>query len=143
MGFVEGLKSIRNVSNIPLFIFHTAVIWLMYYSMLILCFKSFEPTSGLGLLPGLMVFVFGGLGIVFPSPGGMGTYHAMVMAGLALYGIAGDDAFSFANILYFSVQIFCNILFGLLALLILPIYNRGNNDTVSADNELEPGQTGN
>ena len=142
MGFIEGLKSIRKVSNIPLFILHTVIIWLMYYGMLILCFKSFDPTSELGLLPGLMVFVFGGLGIVFPSPGGMGTYHAMVMAGLALYGIAGDDAFSFANILYFSVQIFCNLLFGLLALVILPIFNRKTHETGTTDHELEPGQTG-
>jgi len=124
IGFIDGLKSIRSIRNMPLFLFHTAVIWIMYYMMTYMCFKAFEPTAGLGLLAALMVFVFGGLGIVFPSPGGMGTYHAMVMAGLALYGIAGDDAFSFANILYFSVQLFCNILFGVLALIILPITNR-------------------
>ena len=124
LGFVEGLKSIRNVSNVPLFIAHTIIIWLMYYAMLVLCFQAFEPTKGLSLISGLMVFVFGGLGIVFPSPGGMGTYHAMVMAALALYGIAGDDAFSFANIMYFSVNIFVNIIFGILALIFLPLYNR-------------------
>ena len=122
-GFVDGLKSIRSIKNMPLFIFHTILIWTMYYSMTFLCFKAFEPTAHLTLLAALMVFVFGGLGIVFPSPGGMGTYHAMVMAALALYGIAGDDAFSFANILYFSVQLFCNILFGLMALVVLPLIN--------------------
>jgi uncharacterized membrane protein YbhN (UPF0104 family) len=125
LGFLEGLKSIKNVENVPLFIFHSVVIWLMYYSMTWFCFVSFVPTEHLGGLAALMTFVFGGLGIVFPSPGGMGTYHAMVMAALALYGVAGNDAFSFANILYFSVQLFCNISFGLLALVMLPLINKG------------------
>jgi glycosyltransferase 2 family protein len=124
LGFWEGIRSIRTVENMPLFIFYSVVIWLMYYSMTWMCFLSFGPTAHLGGLAALMVFVFGGLGIVFPSPGGMGTYHAMVMAALALYGVSGNDAFSFANILYFSVQLFCNISFGLLALLMLPLINR-------------------
>jgi uncharacterized protein (TIRG00374 family) len=124
VGFVDGIRSIRTVKNIPLFILHTVVIWMMYYLMTYFCFKAFGPTAELGGLAALMIFVFGGLGIVFPSPGGMGTYHGMVMVGLALYGVASDDAFSFANILYFSVQLFCNILFGLTALLILPLLNR-------------------
>jgi hypothetical protein len=35
----------------------------------------------------------------------MGTFHAMVIMALAIYGISGDDAFSFANIQFFSVQL--------------------------------------
>jgi hypothetical protein len=138
-GFVEGLRSLKNVENKPLFLAHTIIIWVMYYSMMILCFQAFEPTQGLGLLPGLMVFVFGGLGIVFPSPGGMGTYHAMVMAALALYGIAEVESFSFANIMYFSVQIFCNILFGVLAVIFLPIINRKRDADIRQDHELGTG----
>lgn len=128
IGFWEGIKSIRNVENMPLFIFHSVVIWMAYYSMTWMCFAAFSPTEHLGGLAALMVFVFGGLGIVFPSPGGMGTYHAMVMAALALYGVAGNDAFSFANILYFSVQLFCNISLGLLSLLVLPLINRTSSE---------------
>ena len=124
MGFVDGLRSIKSIKNMPLFLFHTALIWLMYYSMMYLCFQAFEPTAHLSLLAALMVFVFGGLGIVFPSPGGMGTYHWMVMSALALYSVESDDAFSFANIMYFSVQLFCNIFFGLAALIVLPLINR-------------------
>ena len=124
IGFADGLKSIRKVDNVPVFLGHTVFIWLMYFAMLIFCFKAFVPTEDLGLIPGLTTFVFGGLGIVFPSPGGMGTYHFMIMEALKIYGVAGYDAFSFANILYFSVQIFCNILFGALALVFLPLINR-------------------
>ena len=92
--------------------------------MTYLCFFAFEPTSHLGLKAGLLVFVFGAFGFVIPAPGGMGSYHVLVMAALALYGINQIEAFSFVNIAFFSVQIFCNILFGLLALAVLPAINK-------------------
>ncbi|MDX1408682.1 MAG: lysylphosphatidylglycerol synthase transmembrane domain-containing protein [Saprospiraceae bacterium] len=123
-GFVDGIKSVRDVDNVPVFLFHTVSIWILYYLMMYLCFQAFAPTAHLSGTAALLTFVFGSLGIVFPSPGGMGTYHAMIMAALALYGLAGEDAFSFANILYFSVQLICIILFGLLALAVLPLINR-------------------
>ncbi|MDX1476347.1 MAG: lysylphosphatidylglycerol synthase transmembrane domain-containing protein [Saprospiraceae bacterium] len=125
-GFLDGIRSVRSVHNIPLFLFHTLSIWVLYYLMMYLCFQAFGPTEQLSGAAALLTFVFGSLGIVFPSPGGMGTYHAMIMAALALYGLASEDAFSFANILYFSVQLVCIILFGLLALAVLPLINRSS-----------------
>ena len=92
--------------------------------MLYVAFFSFEPTAVLGPEAGLVVFVLGTLGIVFPSPGGMGSYHYLVSEGLVMYGINPTDAFSFANIMFFSVQIFCNILFGIIAFVILPLINK-------------------
>jgi hypothetical protein len=56
----------------------------------------------------------------------MGTYHFLVIAALAIYGINGDDAFSFANIAFFSIQLGVNILIGMLALILLPIINKDN-----------------
>lgn len=122
-GFAQGLASIRRVRRPLLLIAHSFNIWFMYFLMTWLAFFAFEPTSHLPMVAALLVFVFGSLGIVVPSPGGMGTYHAMVIAALALYRVAGDDAFSFANILFFSINIGCNILFGLLALVLLPLLN--------------------
>ncbi len=133
-GFRDGLRSLRRVEHPWLLLLDTVVIWLLYYLMMYLCFKSFAPTAGLGMMAGLMVFVFGGLGIVFPSPGGMGTFHAMVIAALAIYGIHGDDAFSFANIQYFSVQLLGCMLFGIIGLIILPIVNKPKGPHAATDN---------
>ena len=124
IGFLDGLSSIRKVQNLPWLLAHSIIIWFMYYMMTYLCFQSFAPTAGLGPLAGLLVFVFGSLGIIIPTPGGMGSYHALVMAALALYGVSPDDAFSFAMIIFFTINIFGNVLFGLIALLFLPGYNR-------------------
>ena len=124
MGFLEGIKSIFLLKKPWLFIFHSVVIWLMYYLMTYVAFFAFAPTANLSAVAGLAVFVFGTLGVVFPSPGGMGSYHFLIGEGLALYGVNAADGFSFANIVFFSVQIFCNVLFGLVAFIYLPLYNK-------------------
>lgn len=123
-GFRDGLRSLSRSKNKGVLLLDTALIWFLYFFMMYFCFKAFNPTSHLGGLASLMAFVFGGLGIVFPSPGGMGTYHAMVILSLGMYGIAGDDGFSFANIQFFSVNLFGTILFGLIGMIFLPLYNR-------------------
>ena len=48
-GFSDGIKSIKDVENVTVFIFHSVIIWTMYYVMTYLCFLAFAPTSDLGL----------------------------------------------------------------------------------------------
>ncbi len=124
-GFMEGLRTISKLDRPWLFLAHSVNIWLMYFLMTYLCFFSFEPTSHLTPVVGLVVFVFGGWGIVIPSPGGMGTYHFLVQTALQMYGVAGDDAFSFANIAFFSISLGVNVLVGIIGLILLPLVNRG------------------
>lgn len=131
--FIDGLKAVTQVDSVSKFIFYTLVIWVCYYLMTYLCFFSFGPTAHLSAKVGLVIFVLGTMGIVFPSPGGMGSYHFLVMNGLLLYGIGSTDAFSFANIVFFAIQLFCNVLLGLFFLILLPIYNS------SADNSALDG----
>ncbi len=123
-GFVQGLQTVSRLKRPWLFILHSINVWLMFFLMGYFCFLAFAPTAGLGPVAALTAFVFGAWGMVVPSPGGMGTYHLMMQLALGFYGISGDDGFSFANISFFSVQLGCNILWGLLALLLLPILNR-------------------
>lgn len=124
IGFVDGVKSVKNVSSVSLFILYTLAIWVIYYLMLYLAFFAFQPTEHLGPIAGLVVFVFGSLGVLIPTPGGMGSYHFLVGEALAMYGVNGSDAFSFANIVFFSIQIFICIIFGLISLVSLPIINK-------------------
>ncbi len=124
-GFGEGLQSIRSVKKPGLFLFHSLNIWLMYYLMNWLGFQAFGPTAHLGFSAALVIFVAGSIGMVIPSPGGMGTYHLLITAALVqLYHLNGPDAFSFANIVFFTIQIGANILLGMLALISLPLLNR-------------------
>lgn len=126
-GFWQGIISIKGLKNPWLYVVYSIGIWVCYYLMTYLCFFAFEPTSHLGPGEGLLTFLFGTLGMVFPSQGGMGTYHFAVGEALKAYDISSTDAFSFANIIFFSIQILCNVFFGLLALVLLPIVNRNKN----------------
>ena len=124
MGFWQGLQTVRSLDRPAWFIFHSINIWVMYFLMTYLCFFAFPPTSHLSATAALLVFVFGGWGIVVPSPGGMGSYHYLVGVALGLYGIGGDNAFSWAMIAFVSINLGCNILVGLIGLVALPIINR-------------------
>jgi glycosyltransferase 2 family protein len=126
-GFWEGLRSVLRLRQPVLFLLYSAGIWLMFYLQCYFSMLAFAPTASLGAEAALMVFVFGTLGFVIPSPGGMGTFHALCIAGLALYkdrGVTEADAFSYANISFFTIQIFYNVAAGLLSLLLLPVLNR-------------------
>jgi hypothetical protein len=138
-GFLEGLQTVRRLENPALFVFHSLNIWFLFFLMTWLGFQAFTPTAHLDMRAALTVFVFGTLGFVIPSPGGMGTFHALIIASLtAFYGIRGDDAFSMANIIFFSVQIGFNALLGLLALLALPYVNRSAATAASSSEQEQP-----
>lgn len=131
-GFWQGIQTVRQLDRPWLFLFHSVNIWFMYFMMTYLCFFAFEPTAHLSAVAGLVVFVLGGWGVVIPSPGGMGTYHFLAQTGLMMYGVSGDDGFSWANIAFFSINLGCNVLIGLIALIALPIVNRNYNPTLPA-----------
>ena len=123
-GFIDGLLSVRKLENLGEFVIHSIIIWLMYYLMTYLMFFAFEPTAILSAGAGLTSFVFGALGMVFPSPGGMGSYHFLITECLHLYGIPKADGFSYAMIAYVTISLFATIVFGLISLIAIPIYNR-------------------
>jgi glycosyltransferase 2 family protein len=126
-GFLDGFKSVFKLKNPWLFLCYSAGIWAMFYLQCLFNLWAFPPTTHLTLGAALMIFVFGTLGFIIPSPGGMGTFHALAIAGLALYGVKGGDAFSYANIAFFTVQIFYNIVSGSISLVLLPILNKKSN----------------
>ncbi len=122
--FSEGFKTLRYVESPLMFLFHTVNIWLMYFLMTYFCFFAFDPTAHLTPLAALTVFVFGTFGMVIPSPGGMGTYHFFASAALVIHGISGGDAFSFANIMFFSIQIFYTVVVGLVCAFLMQWLNK-------------------
>lgn len=135
--FTEGFKSIRNIKNKGSFIFHSLLIWGLYYLMLYCVFFSFEFTSHLSPLAGLTIFVLGSFGMVAPVQGGIGAWHFMVIQGLALYGINEADGQVFALVAHGSTTVML-IIFGLIALLVLPFVNESNKQTeVSIEKEAD------
>lgn len=124
-GFWEGIRTVGKLDQPVLFVLHSLNIWLLYFLMTWLGFKAFGPTSHLDLRAALTVFAFGTLGMVIPSPGGMGSFQGLVTWVLThFYGIKGDDAFSVANIIFFLIQLGLNSVMGLIAFVLLPLVNK-------------------
>jgi glycosyltransferase 2 family protein len=117
IGLKEGLLSVTKLEKPYLFSFFALSTWICYFLMAYFMFKAYTPTAHLGVATGLVVFVFGTLGIIFPSPAGMGSYHFLIMEGLALYHIDKTDGFVYANLMFFTVQIMANVIFGTAAFL--------------------------
>lgn len=118
-GLWEGLSSIKNIKKPATFLFYTVAIWFLYFFMAFILFKALDSTAHLSPVAGLVVFFFGSLGIVFPSPGGMGSYHFLAIESLSLYGIDARNAFTYANLSFFTIQVFTIITFGIAGLIVL------------------------
>ena len=50
--------------------------------MTYVCFHAIPETSHLGISDGVFLLILGGIGMVIPAPGGIGSYHLIVMIGL-------------------------------------------------------------
>lgn len=136
IGFVEGLKTIKSLNNFWTFLFHSLFIWALYYTMTYIAFFAFVETEHLGLMTGLVVFVFGSIGMVLPLPGGLGSYHILVQKTLMLYNIGRAPAIAYATLVH-AAQTFGIILLGFVSLLLLPVINRKRNAAKSMDLDIE------
>lgn len=99
-GIKEGLKSISKLDSKWPFIFHTIFIWLMYYLMVYVCVFALPATEDLSPSTGLFVMVAAGLGMVVPTPGGIGAYHYLVMLALGVVGVSNTDGVGFATLVH-------------------------------------------
>ena len=133
-GLKEGFSSIRKMKNKSSFWFHTFSIWIMYFLMTYICFHAIPETSHLGISDGLFLLVLGGIGMVIPAPGGIGSYHLIVMIGLValqipegVLSVNSYDKYNPAMLFPFVVhtaQTFVAIIMGSVGLLMLFIVNK-------------------
>lgn len=128
-GFADGIKSILKMERRWEFIAHSVFIWIMYFMMIYIVFKSFGFTEHLGVLSGLTVFVMSAFGMVAPSPGGIGTWHFMVIQTLMVYGVSKTDAGAFAFASHESMTLMM-IIVGVLSIIFLPVVNKKLKNSV-------------
>lgn len=117
-GIWEGVVSLKNVKNIPLFIFFTFGIWASYFLHYYLTFFCFDFTQDLGIGCAMVTFVVGSIAVLVPTPNGAGPWHFAVKTMLILYGVADEHALYFVLIVH-TVQTMLVILLGIWAMLAL------------------------
>lgn len=113
-GIAEGVMSLKNVKNVPLFLFFTIGIWVNYFLHYYLTFFCFEETANLGLMCALVTFIVGSIAVVVPTPNGAGPWHFAVKTMLILYGVADEAALYFVLIVH-TVQTLLVVALGIYA----------------------------
>ena len=110
----QGVMSLRNVRNIPLFVFFTLGIWVSYFLHYYLTFFCFDFTSHLGIGCALVTFIVGSIAVIVPTPNGAGPWHFAVKTMLILYGVVDEHALYFVLIVH-TVQTMLVIALGIYA----------------------------
>lgn len=108
----QGIVSLRQVRNVPLFLFHTVVMWVCYFLHFYLTFYCFPFTADLGIQAGLVMFVAGTFAVIVPTPNGAGPWHFAVISMMMLYGVDATDASTFALLVH-GVQTLLVVVLGL------------------------------
>ena len=127
IGLKDGFSSLKKIKNKTPFILHTIFIWAMYVLMTYVCFFAINETKDLNLFDGIYITVIGGLGMVVPSQGGIGSYHLAVKLGLVGIGIGVQSALLFAFAVH-TAQTLMAIVFGIISSLLLLSHKKNIDD---------------
>ena len=100
----DGFKVLFHMKGTGLYLILTLGIWICYFFEAYVCFFAFPFTRELvthsayplGLVPGLVVFVFGSCSMAVPSNGGLGPWNIAVMFALSLFGISDSDGAAYS-----------------------------------------------
>lgn len=104
----KGFAVLFHMKGIGEYLLLTVGIWTCYFLETYICFQAFPFTKALvtapgmawGLVPGLVVFVFGSCSIAIPSSGGLGPWNIAVMFALSLYGVPQAEGAAYSLVVW-------------------------------------------
>lgn len=130
----KGFKVLFTMKGRGLYVVLTVGIWLCYFMETYVMFQAFpftralvtEPGMALGLIPGLVVFVFGSMSMAIPSNGGLGPWNLAVMFALSLYGVGQTEGATFAMVMW-SFQAAWLVVLGLFSAAYVVLNRKSNH----------------
>jgi uncharacterized protein (TIRG00374 family) len=101
--FVKGLAFIKSPMHYFELLFVNILTWISAFSMTWYCMWAFGVDASLS--QALFIFTLGTVGVLIPSPGGVGVFHYLVATGMvALMGIEESIAVAFATVLHGTIM---------------------------------------
>ena len=97
---LDGIMSLKNIENQGLYWVYSIGIWVAYYLHFYLAFYSFDFTSHIGPMAGLLMFSISTFAVLVPTPNGAGPWHFAVKTMLVLWGVAEEPAIIFALVVH-------------------------------------------
>jgi len=99
ISFSEGLQIVSQYKKYFGLLIVSVLHWPIYISTVWFTFQAFDYTYG--IIESFVVLVFITFAVAIPSaPGYVGTFHGLVVASMALFGLAGDSARAYAVVLH-------------------------------------------
>jgi uncharacterized membrane protein YbhN (UPF0104 family) len=120
---IHGLSSINNLEHKGWFIFHSLMIWTMYWFATTAGLYALKETQYLGLSGGLAALVVGTFAIIL-TPGGIGAYPVFIAKLLELYGLDPDTTGLASGTLMWAVQTAIILLGGMACFTLISKYNK-------------------
>ena len=120
-GLLEGVTSIFKMKNKWAFIFHTIFIWAMYIAMF---WATIPAIEGLEVPFGaILIGCIAGGSAIATTNGGVLVYPIAVAGAFTLFGVDYDIGLAFGWVMW-TAQTAMIVVFGGLAFLFLPVYNK-------------------
>jgi len=135
-GIIDGLKSIYKLKRFWGFLFHSILIWALYWAMTYSAVFALAETSVLKPVDGLFLLVVGTFGFIVPAQGGIGAYHYVASLALTLYAVPREVGLTYATITH-GAQMIMLILLGLGSFMILFSVQR-KSQAMKARSESQP-----
>lgn len=95
-----GILSLKDVSNLPLYLLMSFGISLCYYLHFYIAFFCFNFTSSITPIEAFLIYCIGMFAVLVPTPNGAGSWHFAVKTMLVLYGVAEKEAILFALVVH-------------------------------------------
>jgi hypothetical protein len=128
-GLVDGIISVKNIQNKPLFLFYTVSIWLCYALTIFFCFKAVPETSMNGMGAAITCLFFGSLAIVAVQ-GGLGIYPIVVSKILLLYGTNESIGYAYGW-LSWVIQTVLVLVIGFISMILMANLNKENQEKIT------------
>lgn len=122
-GIWQGLISIRQLKNKGMFVVHSIMIWGLYLYSTYMGLFAMRELSALGLKGALSALSFGSIGMIIPSPGGIGSFQYAIQQVMMIYGVSAEKGLSLGMLIWLA-QTGIMIVSGTAAFLLLPFFNK-------------------
>ena len=90
-GIGSGLKTIVALKQKGLFTAYSLGIWVTWIIMTLCMMNALDETRSLGVADAMLIVSAASLGMIFPSQGGLGAYHFMIMLAFVAMGFGNAD----------------------------------------------------
>jgi uncharacterized protein (TIRG00374 family) len=130
---IHGLSSIRYLQHKSLFIFHSLLIWTLYFLASVLGLFALRETQVLGFAGGLTTLAVGTVGMII-TPNGIGAYPLLIAQLLGLYGLNPDTTGNASGWLMWSAQTFIVLIGGMVCFIFISRFNEKIISPENSDN---------